>query len=219
MERFSSFSSSKVPNEANGFIFGKYIPSKENFLSGTISIDDLNFQCTLSPKFVYWLQRRDKKQIKDFLRKKQLFQVWVRQKRSDAPNLVFHVISCPDIPEPDKKRLADFFCVRGELYSWNNDAKKIRIKIFRNKESTRPAENWRPFFLDLVGNLPCKKNKGERWEMQCLREGNQLLVSSPMKIIESQSIDSKLVPSNESSLPKPKPKPKSKKTEPLLVTR
>jgi hypothetical protein len=220
MERFSS---SKNLNEANGFIQGKYIPSKENFLVGVLKTADLEFQCTLSPKFVQWLQRQNKKQVKEFLRKSQLFQVWVRQKKTANPRLIFHVISCPNVSEAEKRRFEDFFCVRGELYSWNEDEREIRIRVSRNEETPHPTANWRPFFLRLVGNLPCKKRQYERWEMQCIREGDRLLISTPVKISDSPDSKEKKSRHNPNSKPRnntlslPKPKPRTKKEEPLLI--
>jgi hypothetical protein len=158
MDRFTSSNESKY--QANGFIKGLYIPSKN-----VIKADDGEFALSLSPSMRAWLRKHP-----EILKQEQVFHVYPR---CHAESLSFYAIAIMPDPSP---RLIDWFCIRGELNFWNDKNKILVMQIRRSIQKDS-------FKINIKGQLPCKKRKGEFWEMRCVREGHSFVLSEPVKLV------------------------------------
>jgi hypothetical protein len=163
-------------HQANGFISGLYIAGKE-FHKGELLIPEegQHFPFTLSSRLVSWIKKNPQ-----VLQSKALYQVWPNQLKGASDQLSFHAIKvCPSV---DTFRFSDWFSIRGQLWDWDEKKRSLRIKIVRNADSPPPRGKRNSFYLEVKGSLPCNKYRGELWEMQCVREGNNFIVSNPIKI-------------------------------------
>ncbi len=154
---------------AVGFLHAKYLPSAENFLRGTLVTDDGLFPAALNHALANWLNKNPTQ-----LSTSCIWLVYPR-KLKESPGLTFSVKSIVEI----EQSVANYFSIRGQLWTWNEENGKLVMRIRRNEEPPPRLKHtplWKPFYLEIQGRLPVEKKRGQFWEFKCFRDGESLLL-------------------------------------------
>jgi hypothetical protein len=111
------------------------------------------------------------------LEQEYLWSTWLRTSKAGKVKLnLKHFLTSPKFPEEDLIRmeaLCDHFSIRGQVAKINDNTFSIRIQ--RNSGAT-PAER-KPFVLTISGTLPEEAKRGQFWELTCVRDHENLMLS------------------------------------------
>ena len=189
---------------AIGLLRATYLPSANDFAKGTLVAEDGKFfPAKLSFGVTRWLKNNPEQ-----LDRSQLWKVWPRTSKK-SPHLQFFISSAINIGESSRQKEIndrnEYFSIRGQLWSWNEQKGKLIVKISRNEKPPKETKNaflWKPFFIKLKGYLPVKKKRGQFWEFDCVREGEALLMKDGQMIKDARK-PKKKKPKEASSKEKP----------------
>jgi hypothetical protein len=177
---------------AIGLVFGKYLPSAEEFNQGTIVADDGTLvDSAILGRVVSLIKNHID------LNKSHLWVVYPRSRKEDnklhtqimgiwEPELALRPIEAetkpPVVDEPDKIPSVEtigipinYFSIRGEVIYQSRETKEIFVKIRQAPKKKNEEERY--FKIRLVGDLP-QKLVGNFWDFDVLREGDDLILRS-----------------------------------------
>jgi hypothetical protein len=193
---------------AIGLIFGKYLPSQEEFNQGTILADEGTIiDAAILGRVVSLIKNHLD------LDRSHLWVVYPRSRKDDGklhaqimgiwePELALRPLKSrvdgeTDLPQPSPHPIpsletigipVNYFSIRGEVIYQSRETKEIFVKIRQAPKKKNEEERY--FKIRLVGDLP-HKLVGNFWDFDALREGDDLVIRAANLV---------------ASLRKPKPK-------------
>ncbi len=171
-----------VEFRSTGFIFGKYFPGDEWVGVGTFETEDGSVcEAKLTSKMAHVFQRNLRLVDPPYL-----WSVWVKtDKFGNIRYTLKHFLTSPTIEEDKLRDLAllrDLFSIRGQLASWNFKDNSFLIRIKRNEKPKPDDEKnrwlYKAFAIKIYGRLPGRLEKGQFWELNCVRNGTTLMLDS-----------------------------------------
>ncbi len=93
-----------------------------------------------------------------------------------------------DLVQEDLSEITDIFQVRGRIQKILE--KELVVRLKRNEKPPKGKENsylWKPFYLNIQGNLPSSATPEQFWEIFCIRDGDYLKLKRAVLITEEMA--------------------------------